>query len=142
MKKLIITEEEKKHILSRHNSPMFLNEAKDADVIAIQTAVGVTADGSLGPKTISAILSKIGGKPSAEVTTPQTTTAPAVTTGATTTAPAVTTPETTTSPAVTTGTTFSAAPVAGATTLETACGNRKTNKDFRLCRKVFNKTAK
>jgi hypothetical protein len=140
MKKLIITEEEKRHILSRHNSPMFLNEA-DKDVMAIQTAVGVKADGSLGPKTISAILAKIGGKPAADVTT-QTTTVAAVTTQTTTVAVAAATTQTTTVAAATpaAGAKFSAVPVAGATTLETACGDRKTNKDFRLCKKVFKKT--
>jgi hypothetical protein len=138
MKKLIITEEERRHILSKHNSLMFLNEA-DKDVMSIQTAVGVKADGSLGPKTISAILAKIGGKPAADVTT-QTTTVAAATTQTTTVA-AATTQTTTVAAAATTKpantSTFSEVPVAGATTLDTACGTNKTNNKFRKCKRAF-----
>lgn len=145
MKRLIITEEEKRDILLKHGSRLFINEAADPDVVAIQTKLGLTADGVAGPKTISAIIAKLGGGSSTAAATTQDTTVAAATTKDTTVAAAATTQDTTvapTTPAAATTTTFSAAPVAGATTLEQACGTRKTNKDFRLCKKVFNKTAK
>lgn len=144
MKRLIITEEEKRDILLKHGGRLFINEAADPDVVAIQTKLGLTADGVAGPKTISAIIAKLGGGSSTAAATTQDTTVAAATTKDTTVA-AATTQDTTiapTTPAAATTTTFSAAPVAGATTLEQACGTRKTNKDFRLCKKVFNKTAK
>lgn len=139
MKRLIITEEEKKSILLKHGSKSFINEA-DADVQAIQTAVGVKADGVAGSQTIKAILSKLGGKPSPEPAAPAKPATPVPTqelpqqitpAAAPAAAPAA-------SP---TTTTFSATPVAGATTLETACGERKTNKDFRQCKKAFRKAS-
>ena len=133
MKRLIISEEERRSILLRHGSPTLIKEAADADIIAIQTKLGLKADGVAGPKTVNAILAKLGGTvtPASDVTTQSTTVAgAAVTTQSTTVAGAA---------AATTGK-FSAVPVAGAATLEAACGDRKTNKDFRLCRKVFKKT--
>ena len=133
MKRLIISEEERRSILLRHGSPTLIKEAADADIIAIQTKLGLKADGVAGPKTVNAILAKLGGTvtPASDVTTQSTTVAgAAVTTQSTTVAGAA---------AATTGK-FSAVPVAGAATLEAACGDRKTNKDFRLCKKVFKKT--
>ena len=145
MKRLIITEDERRNILLKHGSKSFLNEGSKDDVVAIQKSLGLTTDGIAGPKTVSAIISKLGGgSPAATTTTP--TTAPTTPTTSSTTPVASTTTPTTpvspTTPAATTTTTFSAAPVAGATTLEQACGTRNTNKDFRLCKKVFNKTNK
>ena len=145
MKRLIISEEERRSILLRHGSPTLIKEAADADIIAIQTKLGLKADGVAGPKTVNAILAKLGGTvtPASDVTTQSTTVAgAAVTTQSTTVAGAAVTTQSTTvagAAAATTGK-FSAVPVAGAATLEAACGDRKTNKDFRLCRKVFKKT--
>ena len=142
MKRLIITEDERRNILLKHGSKSFLNEGSKDDVVAIQKSLGLTTDGIAGPKTVSAIISKLGGGSSAATT--QTTTVAAATTQTTTVAAATTQTTTVapTTPAATTTTTFSAAPVSGATTLEQACGTRNTNKDFRLCKKVFNKTNK
>lgn len=135
MKRLIITEEEKKSILLKHGSKSFINEA-DADVQAIQTAVGVKADGVAGSQTIKAILSKLGGKPAPEPVAPTKPATPIPTQEL----PQQITPAAAPAAAPTT-TTFSATPVAGATTLETACGERKTNKDFRQCKKAFRKAS-
>lgn len=145
MKRLIITEEEKRNILLKHGSKSVLSEAAKDDIMAIQKTLGLTADGVAGPKTISSILTKLGGgattpvasTPTSAATTP---TSAATTPTSATTTPVATTPTTPTTPAA--GATFSAVPVAGAATLEAACGDRKTNKDFRLCRKVFKKTTK
>jgi hypothetical protein len=143
MKRLIITEEERRNILLKHGSKSVLTEAAKDDVIAIQKSLGLTADGVAGPKTVSSILTKLGGGTPAATT--QTTTVAAATTQTTTVAAATTQTTTvaasTTTPASGT-TTFSAVPVAGAATLEAACGNNKTNKDFRLCKRVFKKTTK
>lgn len=144
MKRLIITEEEKRNILLKHGSKSLINEASNSDVVAIQTKLGITADGVAGPKTVNAILTKLGGSstPAASTTTPATPTTASTTptTASTTPVASTTTPTTPTTP--TAGTTFSAVPVVGATTEETACGTRKTNKDFRLCKRVFKKTTK
>lgn len=148
MKRLIITEDERRNILLKHGSKSFLNEGSKDDVVAIQKSLGLTTDGIAGPKTVSAIISKLGGgSPAATTTTPTTasttpTTASTTPVASTTTPTTPVSPTTPTTPAATTTTTFSAAPVAGATTLEQACGTRNTNKDFRLCKKVFNKTNK
>lgn len=147
MKRLIITEEEKRSILLKHGSKSLINEASNSDVVAIQTKLGLTADGVAGPKTVNAILTKLGGSstPAASTATPATPATPTTasttpTTASTTPVASTTTPTTPVTP--TTGTKFSAVPVAGATTEETACGTRKTNKDFRLCKRVFKKTTK
>ena len=145
MKRLIITEDERRNILLKHGSKSFLNEGSKDDVVAIQKSLGLTTDGIAGPKTVSAIISKLGGGSPAATTTTPTTASTTPTTASTTPVASTTTPTTPvspTTPAATTTTTFSAAPVAGATTLEQACGTRNTNKDFRLCKKVFNKTNK
>ena len=108
MKRLIITEEEKKSILLKHGSKSLINEA-DADVQAIQTAVGVKADGVAGPKTVNAILTKLGGSstPAATTTTPTTapTTSSTTPVASTTTPTTPVSPTTPTTPAATTATT-------------------------------------
>ena len=144
MKRLIITEEERRSILLKHGSQSLINEAANPDVMAIQTKLGVTADGVAGPKTINAILTKLGGSAKPDVTTVTTTIA---STTVTTTIASTTVTTTNASTTVTTtiaaapGKTFSAVPVAGAATLESACGDRKTNKDFRPCKKAFRKAS-
>lgn len=137
MKRLIITEEEKKSILLKHGSKSLINEA-DADVQAIQTAVGVKADGVAGSQTIKAILSKLGGKPSPEPAAPAKPATPIPTQELPQQITPAAAPAT---PATPVTTTFSAVPATGATTLETACGDRKTNKDFRQCKKAFRKAS-
>jgi hypothetical protein len=139
MKRLIITEEEKRNILLKHGSKSLINEASNSDVVAIQTKLGITADGVAGPKTVNAILTKLGGSSTPEATTTTPTTASTTpTTASTTPVASTTTPTTPVAPTTpTAGTTFSAVPVAGATTEETACGDKKTNKNYRLCKKVF-----
>jgi len=139
MKRLIITEEERRSILLKHGSQSLINEAANPDVMAIQTKLGVTADGVAGPKTINAILTKLGGSATPASTTTPTTASTTPTTASTTPVSSTTTPTTPTTP--TAGTTFSALPVAGAATLESACGDRKTNKDFRPCKKAFRKAS-
>jgi len=126
MKRLIITEEERRSILLKHGSQSLINEAADSDVMAIQTKLGVKADGVAGPKTVTAILTKLGGSAKPDVTTVTTTIASTTVTTTIAAAP---------------GKTFSAVPVAGAATLESACGDRKTNKDFRPCKKAFRKAS-
>ena len=126
MKRLIITEEERRSILLKHGSRSLINEAADPDVMAIQTKLGVKADGVAGPKTVNAILTKLGGSAKPDVTTVTTTIASTTVTTTIAAAP---------------GKTFSAVPVAGAATLESACGDRKTNKDFRPCKKAFRKAS-
>jgi peptidoglycan hydrolase-like protein with peptidoglycan-binding domain len=135
MKRLIITEEERRSILLKHGSQSLINEAADSDVVAIQTKLGVTADGIAGPKTVKAILTKLGGSPTPDVTTVTTTIA------STTVTTTIASTTVTTTIAAAAGKTFSAVPVAGATTLESACGDRKTNKDFRPCKKAFRKAS-
>lgn len=126
MKRLIITEEERRSILLKHGSQSLINEAANPDIVAIQTKLGLTADGVAGPKTVNAILTKIGGSAKPDVTTVTTTIASTTVTTTIAAAP---------------GKTFSAVPVAGAATLESACGDRKTNKEFRPCKKAFRKSS-
>ena len=131
MKRLIITEDERRSILLKHGSQSLINEAANADVVAIQTKLGVTADGVAGPKTVNAILTKLGGSATPDVTTVTTTIA------STTVTTTIASTTVTTTIAAATQTTFSAVPIAGATSPETACGDKKTNKNYRLCKKVF-----
>ena len=126
MKRLIITEEERRSILLKHGSQSLINEAANPDIVAIQTKLGLTADGVAGPKTVTAILTKLGGSAKPDVTTVTTTIASTTVTTTIASAP---------------GKTFSAVPVTGAATLELACGDRKTNKEFRPCKKAFRKSS-
>jgi murein L,D-transpeptidase YcbB/YkuD len=135
MKRLIITEEERRSILLKHGSQSLINEAANPDIVAIQTKLGLTADGVAGPKTVNAILTKIGGSAKPDVTTVTTTIA------STTVTTTIASTTVTTTIAAAPGKTFSAVPVAGAATLESACGDRKTNKDFRPCKKAFRKAS-
>ena len=135
MKRLIITEEERRSILLKHGSQSLINEAANPDIVAIQTKLGLTADGVAGPKTVNAILTKIGGSAKPDVTTVTTTIA------STTVTTTIASTTVTTTIAAAPGKTFSAVPVAGAATLELACGDRKTNKDFRPCKKAFRKAS-
>lgn len=135
MKRLIITEEERRSILLNHGSQSLINEAANPDIVAIQTKLGLTADGVAGPKTVNAILTKIGGSAKPDVTTVTTTIA------STTVTTTIASTTVTTTIATAPGKTFSAVPVAGAVTLESACGDRKTNKEFRPCKKAFRKSS-
>ena len=135
MKRLIITEEERRSILLKHGSQSLINEAADADVMAIQTKLGIKSDGVAGPKTVNAILTKLGGSAKPDVTTVTTTIA------STTVTTTIASTTVTTTIAAAPGKTFSAVPVAGAATLESACGDRKTNKEFRPCKKAFRKSS-
>jgi len=59
MRKLIITESEKKYILQLHK-PIILKENAGEKLALIQTALGTAPDKIIGPKTTSKIVSALG----------------------------------------------------------------------------------
>lgn len=60
MKRLYISESERREILSKHKSKTILFE-QSTTLIDLQKLVGVNPDGQLGPITLSAIEKAIGG---------------------------------------------------------------------------------
>ncbi len=68
MKRLYISESERREILSKHKSKTILFE-QNTTLIDLQKLVGVNPDGQLGPITLSAIEKAIGGGTTAGGTT-------------------------------------------------------------------------
>lgn len=60
MKPIKLTESEKLDILRLHNSSIIIEQSIGKTIADIQTLVGTTPDNKLGPKTLTAIKTKLG----------------------------------------------------------------------------------